>query len=527
MAVVDFFFFFLFLSNQRLPSLGIAESLLDTGAFFSSDPRTALVGDLKSARIGSSSVATMWDMSQTVAFGMQHAGNTPLFQKPFWLLKLYAGTGSPVAGPDSFYTHDNSGTSESDVSKVGPWKRIAYSGSRVVKESLSLAEPFESEGEIVTGADISETTKEGFELAANSPLPNTTNAVRFALGEISKQNNVKFLVIEVRVHNITLFEQELRSRRARELPCVVGSVVASHEQSGAADTNAWKNRKEIYASCDALLDLVNPLAQIETAKWTVTALPVAARCASDRTAEVYLATKGTAPVVYEWSDGPVGKANHRKNLLPGKYRVIATDATGLSNYEDIDVKSEVPPMKPYVRIRANANGRASVRVYVDSNSRGPYICRWKRMKTRQCNFTDEECLGEDVVHITDREGCTESAVLSKQSVVRPLVAHIKAFVFDAECSGSKTIANLTVAAREGLPPYVYTWSHVNATSQSNHLVLTNVVEGGLFSFNITDALGAVVIGEFLISPSLEVTWVKGFREKEEKFYCFFLFFKKS
>jgi hypothetical protein len=486
---------------------GIAESLLDTGVFFSVDPRTAIVGGLKAT--GGKTVSTDWDLKQMVAFGSRAVGNAPLFRVPSWLLRLYAGTGSPVAGQDSFYTNDNSGQSESDLSKVGPWTRITYPGSRTVKDSLQLVEPFEENGKIVTGEEITMLTDAGRPLSAELPLPASTNAVRFAMGAVSFEKNSHYVVVEVNVTNAGLFEQTLRVRKARNLPCAVGSVVVGEDSSGVAESNAWKNRQEVTASCQSIDELMNPLSVIETAKWSVTALPISARCPNDATGEVYLATQGKQPVMYEWSDGPTGRGNHRKNMRPGKYRVVATDALGASNYEDIEVKSDVTPMNPQVRIRSTKNGLVAVRVYVNPRSRGPYSCKWKNMKVSLCNFTDVPCYGPDEVSVTNGEGCTETAQLTKESIVKPLVGNIKAFFLDKTCAHPRALLNLTIHARNGVPPYTYSWLHLGGEKSSEPLILKNITEGGLMTFNITDMLGSVLVAKVLISKDLEVSWVKG------------------
>ncbi len=495
---------------------GVAESMLDTGIFFSTDPRTALVSGLKAPGLSGAPIASEWDLKQLVAFGSRAVGNTPLFQQPYWLLRFYAGTGSPVAGRDAYYTNDNSGKSENDLSKVGPWERIAYPGSRSVSDSYLLVEPFEGNGRIVSGQTISVETDAGRKVALEAPLPSSTNAIRFALGAVTKEQNSHFVVVEAVVTNVTLFEQSLRARKARGLPCAVANVVEGNNMTGAAEFNAWKNRKEFYSSCQSIEEVVNPMIAIENAKWTITALPVSARCPMDATGEVFLATQGVQPVVFEWSDGQISRANHRKNMLPGKYRVVATDAQGASNYEDIEVKSDVPAMKPIIRIRSVKNGRVAVRVLVNPRNVGPFECKWKKMKTKACNFTDEPFFGPDELQITNQEACTEKALLTKESVVHPLVAHVKVFELDAACKRTKSIFNLTVSARHGIPPYSYSWLHIKGHISSEPLMITDIFDGGLFSFNITDALGSVLVGKVMISPTLEVTWVKGLGKKKRK-----------
>lgn len=204
-------------------------------------------------------------------------------------------------------------------------------------------------------------------------------------------------------------------------------------------------------------------------------------------------------------------------MLPGKYRVVATDALGASNYEDIEVKSEVAAMKPYTRIRATIKGLVSIRVYVNPKSSGPFVCKWGKISSRSCNFTDVPSFGPDVVHVTSGEGCTEAAELNQTSVLKPLTASVKAFVLDSTCQVPKTITNLTIVPRNGVPPYLFSWTHLDSTKPaSKEMTLSDLNEAGMLTFNMSDSFGSVLIGKVMISPALDISWVKGLMKKKSK-----------
>ncbi len=187
----------------------LAQLHADTGIFFSTDSRTSVfpayptrilqgtngyfvnptaVGQLDTIVGNPANIATthnLWDASMTNAFGSGALpGGTP--QSPQVILSNNGsggtpfGAGSPVAGPDTGFPLDYTGT-------TGPWQRISYSGSRIgtratgpalTTSSTSLettADPFAIRGSY---------TLAGHSLSLSNPLPSSTNALRFAIGEL-------------------------------------------------------------------------------------------------------------------------------------------------------------------------------------------------------------------------------------------------------------------------------------------------------------------------------------------------------
>ena len=196
----------------------LADLAADTGIFYSTDPRTAIEvlpntdgrarqgtngylvtptrrGQLFTVMGGTTATThNQWDADQTNAFGSTTlptasaafpkvssavrqstpgAGNTPF------------NVGSPVAGPLTGYKLDNTGN-------IGPWQRIAYPGSRI---GSSTAAPATAAGaSIVAGGP----TTAGVTLSPASPLPATTNAVRWAIGRLTVGQN-RYVKIQLRL----------------------------------------------------------------------------------------------------------------------------------------------------------------------------------------------------------------------------------------------------------------------------------------------------------------------------------------
>lgn len=183
----------------------LSEVYGDTGIFFSTDPRTAVYtypstdgrvrqgggatgngyyatptaeGQLNPFLFQSSNTThNYWDASNTNAFGSDAIPTaTPRSDIPIANPSgKGAGpfnAGSAVAGPDTGYKLDYTGTQ-------GPWQRIYYPGSVIGTSALG---PATGDG-VSTIAGVP--TSLGWGLSAGNPLPNNTNAVRWALGRLT------------------------------------------------------------------------------------------------------------------------------------------------------------------------------------------------------------------------------------------------------------------------------------------------------------------------------------------------------
>ncbi len=185
----------------------IAEIYADTGIFYSTDSRTALVvtpdtdGIIRQATngyninptaagqlnpiIGQTNATThnLWDASSTNAFGTSGlpgpSGGRPVSSQGIIISTGTGATpfnaGSAVAGPDSGYKLDYTGS-------TGPWNRISYPGSRIGSNPGS---PASSQNGAGVGSIVGSYTSAGYTLSTSNPLPSNTNAVRWAVGGLS------------------------------------------------------------------------------------------------------------------------------------------------------------------------------------------------------------------------------------------------------------------------------------------------------------------------------------------------------
>lgn len=185
----------------------IAQLYCDTGIFFSQDARTARVPDNAFLRLDN---GILMNPEPTGAGGVQGAIQTTApdhaHNRWDWIHAMAYGTtgsqgapvsgdvntggngntphryGSAVAGPDTWYAFDTWESApaliEPRIDVPGPWQRIRYPGS----ESCTGVAATQSEpGFIRMGVP----TTAGRDLSVSAPLPPGTNAVRFAMGELT------------------------------------------------------------------------------------------------------------------------------------------------------------------------------------------------------------------------------------------------------------------------------------------------------------------------------------------------------
>ena len=238
------------------PDGRINEMQQDTGIFYSSDPQTDYVpggyNDIETSGTKPSADQTLyneWDYNQITAFGAKsnaYAGNggkgtTPLYGSP----GNYKGTGSPVAGPHTYYTNDFDPSCASgnnftdDLACVGPWHRIQYpndkiGGSGPVTEATS-------DGDHI---NTSVATNLGVVLDSNNPLPSNVNALRFAFGE-RVVGDVELARVTVRITDATVFSNGINNQYI----CMSGTGGDTADSGSGVKDNNWRYFESSNNSC--------------------------------------------------------------------------------------------------------------------------------------------------------------------------------------------------------------------------------------------------------------------------------------
>jgi uncharacterized repeat protein (TIGR01451 family) len=185
----------------------------DTGIFYSTDARTAQYpplptrllqglngytvvptrGTQLNPLLGQAAATThnLWDACMTVAFG---GGASSATCNPAVSIQTAANTpylsGSAVAGVHTGYPLDYTG-------QIGPWQRIAYSGSRIGDASVGPATNMSRSATNINEGATPLTMWDGglsspslgWSLSRANPLSTSVNAVRWAVGKLTAGQN--------------------------------------------------------------------------------------------------------------------------------------------------------------------------------------------------------------------------------------------------------------------------------------------------------------------------------------------------
>ncbi len=273
--------------TRTLPAGSIAQVYADTGVFYATsaalarnpaasfltlqngvvmnpEPRNigAIINLLGAASPVYSHVA--WDWTQVRAYGVSNAGGNAVGNNgrgtiPF----LY---GSPVAGPQTHYRYEASEPTAGTIQfndTDGPWQRIQYPGSQI------------GSGVAATGSGtllrVNQDTALGYDLKPATPLPASTRAVRFALGEV-RVGEPGFAEIALRVKGTPLDPTQNQDVDCAE---VTGGDTSAASDSVRGKDNPWPTYLASPA-CSYLnllfdLDVDKPLARTgEVLTYTLT-----------------------------------------------------------------------------------------------------------------------------------------------------------------------------------------------------------------------------------------------------------------
>lgn len=183
----------------------LAQNQQDSGIFYSTDPRTLLLAapvaiSPAGPLITPQNIYNQWDIDQIVAFGTKTPaalsgnggkGTTPVVS--YGTNAPWVGTGSPVAGPDTYFSNDYNpacpipaGSTftiafRNRLNCVGPWQRIQYPNSKIAATGPVLP-GVPMTGTYPTNAVNGVPTSAGVVLSGAAPLPANVNALRFVQG---------------------------------------------------------------------------------------------------------------------------------------------------------------------------------------------------------------------------------------------------------------------------------------------------------------------------------------------------------
>ena len=208
----------------------------DTGIFYSTDPDTAygswqtFTGDSTANGCGSLAYnptvlgktlvnnsgdtivpCNKWDAEQEMAWGVKggtYGASAPIVDygdgrgNAPW--GFAAGTAGPQSGYAWYFDWDQwrtSGKTAADMraamanTKIGPWNRIKYPGSRISKDQAGLIST-------VLGYASVDGSNVGYAVSSGAPLPSNTNAIRWAVGQLTSMRP-EYVWVKLRLNSIT------------------------------------------------------------------------------------------------------------------------------------------------------------------------------------------------------------------------------------------------------------------------------------------------------------------------------------
>ncbi|MEZ4966437.1 MAG: choice-of-anchor L domain-containing protein [Saprospiraceae bacterium] len=209
-----------------------------------------------------------------------------------------------------------------------------------------------------------------------------------------------------------------------------------------------------------------------------------------------MASGGTAPYAYKWSD-PLGQMTATAvNLLPGTYTVTVTDAGGCTGTASITLTAppafQIQTSQTPVSCNGGSDGTATIMV---TGASPPYTYLWASSGAMTPTATG---LPADFhfVSVTDSKGC--GAATFVQVTEPPVLVSTITGTTDASCAGASD-GTASVMATGGNPPYTYLWADMQNTQQAQNL------SAGTYDVTITDAKGCTAVTQATIGEPAPVT----------------------
>ena len=251
-------------------------------------------------------------------------------------------------------------------------------------------------------------------------------------------------------------------------PAVSTSSSASNLSAGTYTITVTDN-----VACDTVINVIVTEPPVLTV--TITSTNVSCNGAKDGSA-TGIVSGGTAPYIYNWSNGAVTPTDVNLDALC--YTLTVTDANGCISTASVCI-TQPPPLSDVitptqVSCNGGANGGATSN---PSGGTAPYTFLWSNGNTT--NTISGVSSATYYLTITDAHGCTYD---DSVKITQPPPIVITFTVFNDPCNGS---CNGTATANVigGTPPYTYNWSNGQTTDPATNLC------AGSYIVTVTDANG--------------------------------------
>jgi len=216
-----------------------------------------------------------------------------------------------------------------------------------------------------------------------------------------------------------------------------------------------------------------------------------------------LASGGTSPYSYAWSNGPLTRTN--PNLAAGTYTVTVTDANGCTLTDSAIVSQPITVIASLNGTNASCAGINDGRVVVTaSGGTTPYTYNWDpgNPNGQGTDTISNLSGGTYTVTVTDANGCN---AVQSTTINQPSAITLSATVNNANCNGDST-GSVTVNASGGTSPFTYLWDDPSAQTTAT----ASNLPAGLYSVTVTDANGCTsTIGAGVGEPSAITASISG------------------
>ena len=208
-----------------------------------------------------------------------------------------------------------------------------------------------------------------------------------------------------------------------------------------------------------------------------------------------VASDGTSPYTYLWSDGQVGET--ALNLTAGDYSVTVTDAVDATASASITItQPDVLIIDLITSTDVSCNGEADGSATVAANGgTEPFSYLWQDGSTDPTNDMLEA--GDQDITVTDANGCSTSTTIlinEPDQLIGLILAQS-----DLQCSDSDD-GSATVGAVGGTMPFLYEWSNGAIDDTQDNL------PPGSYTVTVTDSKVCtdIIVIEISAPDSIEI-----------------------
>lgn len=203
---------------------------------------------------------------------------------------------------------------------------------------------------------------------------------------------------------------------------------------------------------------------------------------------------GTPPHTFLWSNNAT--TADITNLVPGRYTITATDATGCSYHAHVDVSQVFSTIVLTTTVApATCFGTSTGQIDLTAaQGMVPYSYHWEGPQGYTSTAEDITNLrsGNYSVTVTDAAGCTKT-LLASVGNASPLEAPFNGInISQPSCNGYADGA-INIITLGGTPPFTFDWSNDGLESPDNDSEDITGIPAGTYTVIITDANGCSLV----------------------------------